>query len=75
MNTEYHYTVPTIQIVLVIRDNTDPDVREVLQLSPSAPGALKLLDPLLELPGGILLFLNNHLFILIQTCFLHLTRY
>ena len=44
------------------RVHANPDAREVLQLSPGRPGALELLDPLLQLPGGVLLFLNNHLF-------------
>ena len=56
------------------RVHANPDVREVLQLSPCGPGALELLDPLLQLPGGVLLFLNNHLFIQTQSCFLHFTR-
>ena len=79
--TKYEYRIPIFgpnysnsRIVPIVCNNTDPDVREVLQLSPGAPRALELLDPLLQLPGGILLFMNNHLFILIQTCFLHFTR-
>ena len=44
------------------RVHTNPDIREVLQLCPGASGAFELLDPLLQLPGGVLLFVNNHVF-------------
>ena len=47
--------------------HTDPDVREVLQLCPGASRALELLDPLLQLPGGVLLFVNNH--VLFFSCY------